>query len=130
MAFDWGSIRQSFVASVTQVTPVDHEVSECSSDFADLSLEEEGLMSLVIEFRTPQNPKARSAGIAANRCFPTIAQPTGATDFSGGTTARLNRKNPREPPDPPFPEAIRPTRFRDPPIAALHFGITGKRLVN
>ena len=71
-------------------------------------------MSLVIEFRTPQNPKARSAGIAANRCFPTIAQPTGATDFSGGTTARLNRKNPRELPDPPFPEAIRPTRFRDP----------------
>jgi hypothetical protein len=87
-------------------------------------------MSLVIEFRTPRNPKARSAGIAANRCFPTITQPTGATDFSRWNDCAGQSEKPREPPDPPFPEAIRPTRFRDPPIAALHFGITSKRLVN
>ena len=65
-------------------------------------------MSLVIEFRTPQNPKARSAGIAANRCFPTIAQPTGATDFSRWNDCAAQSEKPREPPDPPFPEAIRP----------------------
>jgi hypothetical protein len=87
-------------------------------------------MSLVIEFRTPQNPKARSVGIAANWCFPTIAQPTGATDFSGGTTARVNRKSRGSRPIHRSPRQSAPTRFRDPPIAALHFGITGKRLVN
>ena len=65
-------------------------------------------MSLVIEFRTPRNPKARSAGIAANRCFPTITQPTGATDFSWWNDCAGQSKKPREPPDPPFPEAIRP----------------------
>jgi len=48
-------------------------------------------MSLMLEFQTPQNPEARSAGIGTNRCFPMAAQPTCATDCSGGTTARPNR---------------------------------------
>ena len=97
---------------------------------ADLSLEEEGLMSLVIEFRTPQNPKARSAGIAANRCFPTITQPTGATDFSPVERLRGSIGKAAGAARSTVPRGNPPTRFRDPPIAALHFGITGKRLVN
>lgn len=51
-------------------------------------------MSLVLEFLTPQDPEARSAGIGANWCLPTIARATRATDCSGGTTARLPKGSP------------------------------------
>lgn len=48
-------------------------------------------MSLMLEFRTPQNREVSSAGIETNWCFPTIA-PTDATDCRGGTAARPNGK--------------------------------------
>ena len=71
-------------------------------------------MSLVIEFRTPQNPKARWAGIAANRCFPTIAQPTGATDFSWWNDCAGQSEKPRAPPAPPSPRRSAPLGFAIP----------------
>ena len=50
-------------------------------------------MSLLLEFRTPQNREANSAGIRTNLCFPTITPPTDATDCKGGTTVRLHGKS-------------------------------------
>jgi hypothetical protein len=45
-------------------------------------------MSVVLEFLTPQNPEASSAGIRTNWCLPTIAWAARATGCSGGTTTR------------------------------------------
>lgn len=50
-------------------------------------------MSLVLKFRTPQSHEASSAGIGTNRRLPTMTSPTGASDWGGGTTARLNGKS-------------------------------------
>ena len=75
-------------------------------------------MSLMLEFQTPQNPEARSAGIGTNRCFPMVAQPTGATDCSGGMTAAPIGKTTGAARPTSSSGQSAPTRFRDPLIAS------------
>jgi hypothetical protein len=88
-------------------------------------------MSLVLEFRTPQHPEARSAGIGTNRYSPTVTRPTGATDCSGIRTAWPNRKSRGNPPDPPVTRGNRsPLGFAISLSRVQRFGIASKRVVN
>jgi hypothetical protein len=44
-------------------------------------------MSLIFEFRTPQNPEASSARFGTNWCFPTVTPPADAIDCKGWTAS-------------------------------------------
>jgi hypothetical protein len=76
-------------------------------------------MSLMLEFRTPQNPETSSARFAANWCFPTVTPPTDAIDREGGTLPRPNGKAAKDARPTSHPRQSPPTRFRDLPIASL-----------
>jgi hypothetical protein len=74
-------------------------------------------MSLMLEFRTPQNPETTSAGIGTNWFFPTITclrvQLTAKVERLRGRKAAKDAQCTRH------PSQSRPSRFRDLPIASL-----------
>jgi hypothetical protein len=76
-------------------------------------------MSLLLEFRTPQNREASAAGIGTNLCFPTVTPPTDAIDCKGGALPWPNGKAARDAGPTSHPRQSPPTRFRDLPIASL-----------
>jgi hypothetical protein len=52
-------------------------------------------MSLMLEFRTPQNPEASSARFGANWCFPTVVPLTNAIDCKGWTASQWESREGR-----------------------------------
>jgi len=76
-------------------------------------------MSLMLEFRTPQNPEASSARFGTNWCFPTATPLKDAIDGKGGTLPRPNEQAARAARPAGHPRQSPPARFRDLPIATL-----------